>query len=121
MNPEAARAEFNLRYYRWALQDFKREIDQGFPWLKGFKTGSPAEVLKLLTARNRDEQMTMANALVKRFHKDAVEAAGDDMTGAEIAAKDTSTACLKLIRWRLPHCGKRQRENAACMPIGLGS
>ncbi|HWQ91674.1 MAG TPA: hypothetical protein VN673_08380 [Clostridia bacterium] len=85
MTPEAARAEFDIRYYRWALQDFKREIDEGFPFLKGFKTGSPAEVLAMMSSRTRSEQLTLASALVKRFHKNAVETAGDRMTGEEEA------------------------------------
>jgi hypothetical protein len=83
VTPEAARAEFNVRYYRWALQDYQREIDEGFPFLKGFKTGSPVEVLEMMLSRSRSEQLTLASALVKRFHKDAVEAAGDQMTAEE--------------------------------------
>jgi hypothetical protein len=86
MSPEAAQAEFKLRYYRWALQDFRREIDESFPFLKGFKTGSPADVLESMSGRSRSEQLTLASALVKRFHKDAVEAAGDQMTPEEEAA-----------------------------------
>ena len=85
MSPEEAKAEFTVRYYRWALQDFKREIDEGFPFLKGFKTGSPVEVLEMMSGRSRSEQLTLASALVKRFHKDAVESAGDRMTADEAA------------------------------------
>ncbi len=34
MNREMLQREFDLRYYRWALGDFRREIDQDFPFLR---------------------------------------------------------------------------------------
>jgi len=86
MNLDLLQREFNSRYYRWALKDFKREIDEDFPFLKGFKTGSPVEVLEMMSNRNRSEQLALASALVKRFHKEGVEAAGDRMTADEAAA-----------------------------------
>jgi hypothetical protein len=89
VTPEAAQIEFNVRYYRWALQDFRREMEEGFPFLKGFKTGSPADVMELMSGKSRDEQSVLASALVKRFHKDGVEAAGDRMTAEEeVACKE---------------------------------
>jgi hypothetical protein len=74
-----------VRYYRWALQDFKREIDEDFPFLKGFKTGPPLEVLQMMSSRNRSEQLALASALVKRFHKEGLEAAGERITADEEA------------------------------------
>jgi hypothetical protein len=86
MEPASVQREFSLRYYRWALQDFKREIAEGFPFLKGFKTGPPAAVVEMMSRSTRGEQLALASALLKRFHKNAVEAAGDQITAEEEAA-----------------------------------
>lgn len=40
MNLEQVKEEFSVRYYYWALEDFKREIEQDFPFLREFKGGS---------------------------------------------------------------------------------
>lgn len=35
--------EFQVRYYLWATSEWEREIEQSFPSLRTFKTGSPWE------------------------------------------------------------------------------
>ena len=82
MQPEDLQRDFNVRYYHWALQDFRREIQHDFPFLRGFKTGSAFEIVEMMSKMSSREKLLLASALVKRFHKDGVQAAGDRIAGA---------------------------------------
>lgn len=83
MSSDSIKGEFSVRYYYWALEDFKREIKQGFPHLKQFKSGLPYWVMDMMSDMTLDEQQMFAGALVKRFHKEAVQAAGHNFTAEE--------------------------------------
>lgn len=83
MNSEKLKEEFNVRYYWWALEDFKREIQEGFPFLQGFKCGSPWCVVKMMSEMDDFEKYFFAKSLVKRFHLEAVETIGETITADE--------------------------------------
>jgi hypothetical protein len=83
MDFELLQREFNLRYYRWALQDSRREIENDFPFVGGFKSGPTWHVKDMMAKMPLNNRLFFGAALVKRFHKEAVEAAGDQITEAE--------------------------------------
>ena len=85
MEPEAARIEFLTRYYNWALHDFRREIENGFPFLGKFKNGPLWHVRDMMSGVCREKQLFLASALVKRFHKEAIAALGEFITPEEMA------------------------------------
>jgi hypothetical protein len=39
-----AKQEFEIRYYLWAISEFEKEIDEGFPNFRSFKTGAVWEL-----------------------------------------------------------------------------
>jgi len=83
MNLEKLQEEFNVRYYLWALEDFEREIDQGFPFLQLFRNESPWCVVTMMSEMDEAERMCFAKSLVKRFHEDAVKTIGETITADE--------------------------------------
>lgn len=83
MKLQQARQEFQVRYYRWALDDFRREIDEGFPLLRSVIPGRIWRFLALMKRVRREEQLQFASALVKRFHREAVAHTGESLTVEE--------------------------------------
>jgi hypothetical protein len=78
----AAADEFAIRYYRWALEDFRREIAQDFPLLRPIKDSLAIRLTGHMQSLDAGERGRLATALVKRAHKRAVELTGDPW-GAE--------------------------------------
>jgi hypothetical protein len=96
--------EFLLRYYRWSSEDFMREIKQGFPFLRRFKSGSAYTVVQMMSTMKAEDQATFARALVKRFHPDATQIIGYSISNEEqrfldlfreMALEDSPTALLQ--------------------------
>jgi hypothetical protein len=81
MDLEGAKDEFAVRYYRWAREDFRREIGQGFPLLGSIKGTAALRLLAAMESLGPDEQVRFADALVKRFHPRATELLNEPLTG----------------------------------------
>jgi hypothetical protein len=75
--------EFAVRYYYWALQDFEREIEQDFPFLGTFTSGSAWHVRDMMSQMGTGDRRFLARALVKRFHERALRALGEAITEEE--------------------------------------
>jgi hypothetical protein len=56
---------FEERLYRWALDDFQREINQGFPLLRRVADSVPKQVIQLLRSLPPERQLRLATTLVK--------------------------------------------------------
>jgi hypothetical protein len=78
-----AKREFAIRYYRWALEQWRLEIDGGFPLLRAIRHSSCAEILEIMSTMSRSERLKMAEILTKWFHPDAVKALGQTLTPEE--------------------------------------
>lgn len=83
MTFEKAKQEFVLRYYIWAISEWEKEIDESFPNFRSFKAGSIWETHQFMQQLNRNEQLTLAHGLLKRFHPDAVKALGESCSAEE--------------------------------------
>ena len=57
--------EFRRRLYRWSLQEWRREIDNGFPLLRLVSDSSVRIVLEMMGQRDREGQLVLADALTK--------------------------------------------------------
>lgn len=69
--------EFAVRYYRWALDDARREVREDFPLLRTVRSSLPIRAIAHLESFPADARLAVALALVKRFHRQAVELSGD--------------------------------------------
>jgi hypothetical protein len=78
-----AKKEFEIRYYQWATSEFEREIEELFPSFKSFKSGSVWDTYHFMQLLDRAGQRTLAHALLKRFHPDAVSALGETTSSEE--------------------------------------
>jgi len=79
---EATR-EFQIRYYRWAKSEFETEINNAFPNLRTFRNGPIWEAFQFLQQLNKNEQLTLAHSLLKRFHSDAIKLLGEGCSDEE--------------------------------------
>ena len=79
--------EFGVRYYRWALDDARREVRGNFPLLRAVKSGLVMRAVAYFESLADDERLRAATALVKRSHRRAGELTGDP-EGAEDEAID---------------------------------
>jgi len=72
-----AKQEFQIRYYLWATSEFEKEIDESFPNLRLFKSGSAWETYQFMQQLDKNEQLTLMRGLLKR-NNDAVQALGEN-------------------------------------------
>jgi hypothetical protein len=77
--------EFRVRYYRWALGDARRELGEEWPLLRGVKSALVIRTLAHLASLPADRRPLVMTALVKRFHRRAVELTGDSWGADEEA------------------------------------
>src|SRR6266568_6439383 len=75
-----AKAAFDLRYYRWAQDQARKEVKEGFPTLRLIKSRLVYKVLEIARSMSKEEQLEFLSALVKRANKDGVELAGEAIT-----------------------------------------
>lgn len=77
--------EWQIRLYHWAMQDFLREADEGFPILKRIKNRHLMfHVLPALESLDTEKQKRLISALVKKAHFYVVWLIyGEDLTPEE--------------------------------------
>src|SRR5439155_18790290 len=72
-----AQAEFAVRYYHWAREEFRSEVEHGFPSLKRLNTRPSRTCLQLMRQLTPENQVRFAAALVKRFRKPVLAITGE--------------------------------------------
>ena len=83
MTPEAVRSALAVRLYQWALQEWERELESGLPMLRAVRSFATFRLLDLMDRLSLEEQRSLAMALMKRFHPEAVSILGDQPNEAE--------------------------------------
>jgi hypothetical protein len=78
-----AKQEFQIRYYLWAISEWEKEANESFPNLRSFKSGAVWETYQFMRLLDKGEQLTLARALLKRFHSDAVKSLGEKTSPEE--------------------------------------
>ena len=75
-----AKQEFQIRYYHWASSEFVNEIGESFPILRTFKKGPVWEAHQFMRQITKDEQLTLAQGLLRRAYPDAAKVVGDGIS-----------------------------------------
>lgn len=57
---------FDERYYRWAKEDWKRELLDDFPFLRSIKGEIAGTAIRIIEALDNERRCSMAGALAKR-------------------------------------------------------
>lgn len=83
MGLEQAKDEFAVRYYQWAMEDFRSEMREGFPLLRQIKGSTSLRLVTLMESLGQDEQILLSSGLVKRFHRRATELLNEPWTAKE--------------------------------------
>lgn len=83
MTSSQAKTEFQIRYYLWAISEFKEEIEHSFQSFRSFKTGSAWKLQRFMEKLDRADQLLLASGLLKRFHPDAVRALNETCSPEE--------------------------------------
>jgi len=79
MTFDEAQSEFAIRYYRWAREEFRREVEQEFPVLKKLKTRPSSLCLHWMARLSRENQFKFAEGLAKRFNREALQTTGESL------------------------------------------
>jgi hypothetical protein len=74
---------FAVRFYEWAKQDFEREIQEDYPLLGTVNVEAARRLIPYLRRLSQADQVRVAHALVKRFHPDALEVLGQEITAED--------------------------------------
>jgi|SRR5882672_1646209 len=90
--------EFAVRYYRWALDDIRREVRESFPLLRSIKSSLPMRAVAFLESFSDDDRLRAATALVKRFHPRAIELTGDSFGAAEREVDEGYRDAMRIAR-----------------------
>ena len=77
--------EFAVRYYRWSLEDCRREIREDFLLLRTVKSSLVIRALAYLESFPGDDRLRVATALVRRCHRKALEITGESWTAHDEA------------------------------------
>ena len=85
MDVQTAYQEFRIRRYPWALEEFRREIDQGYPYLRTIANRRVQSWLFLLQGLNNDEKQMLSYLLIKRVFRMVIADAGDPFTAEDAA------------------------------------
>jgi hypothetical protein len=83
MTFEKAKQEFQIRYYLWATSEFEREIDESFPNLRLFKSGSAWTMYHFMQQLDRSDQLSLAHSRLKKIHPEAVKVLGESCSADE--------------------------------------
>jgi hypothetical protein len=96
---EAQRA-FGERYYRWALADARREVAEGFRFVRSVKGVIAQRFLAYVELLSPIERVELMSAMVRRFHRQAGHAADEPLTDREHAMLDRKDG--EMLRPRSP-------------------
>ncbi len=78
-----AKREFEIRLYLWAKSEWENEINESFPHLRLFRTGTAWETRQFMQQLDRSDQMTLSRGLIKRNCPDALKALGETCSTEE--------------------------------------
>ena len=85
MTFQEAQEEFAVRYYLWAGEETRKEVEQGFPLLSRMDTGMCRRYLRRMAQLSTEAQHAFAALLVKRSHPLAMKLLDDPLSSEEIA------------------------------------
>ncbi|MHC4759008.1 MAG: hypothetical protein ACYTE8_10155 [Planctomycetota bacterium] len=72
--------KFYKRYYQWCLEEWRRELREGFPFLKMSKIPEAESIISLVKEFPPDEIWNLCTAIVKRKNQHKLEMFGESFT-----------------------------------------
>ncbi|MBI2002395.1 MAG: hypothetical protein HYS69_14645 [candidate division NC10 bacterium] len=97
-HPGTAADEFAVRYYRWSLEDCRREIREDFPLLRTVKSNLAIRALAYLESFPGDDRLRVATGLVRRCHRKALEITGESWTAHDEAIHQDYVRAARILR-----------------------
>ena len=85
MDTEKAYERLDFRCYQWAIQEFQREITQGYPYLKSIASRHVQSWVVLFEDLNKEKQDILLRVLVKRRFQKVIADTGDPFTAEDAA------------------------------------
>jgi len=82
---QEAKDEFALRYYRWAQEDSRREVNEDLRLLRQVKSHVAIRILTYIEGLSTDERIRLSDAQIKVGHPRAAELLGEQLTTGEQA------------------------------------
>jgi hypothetical protein len=74
---------FAPQFYRWAIADFRRELQQDFPLLQLLPEWQTGDLIHLFRSLDEIDRLKLSLALVKRVHPKGMEALGESLSPEE--------------------------------------
>lgn len=79
MTLEESRAEFSVRYYRWAIEEARQEWASGFQGLRSLPSSAALRAVSLFDSLSKEDQWKLFVVLLKKFHADAAQRTGEPL------------------------------------------
>lgn len=97
MNTEKAEVELYLRKYQWALTNFTRETEEGYPFLKTLSDSSVQRFLIHIEQFPAMEQRELATLILKNWYRPAMQLLGEVFTQEDEARSKSYYTALRSI------------------------
>jgi hypothetical protein len=107
MAPLEDEREFRVRYYRWALEQSRLEVERGFPLLRGMTGPRCRDILEIVERADPRERQRILQTLTKMAHREAREALG------EAVSPDETAVFQRMIDLRRAAADRRRRKGGS--------
>jgi hypothetical protein len=104
MTFENPRDEFAVRYYLWAQEEFRLEIEHDFPLLRRIPAIPAKTCLKLMSQMSLSEKQFFAQTMVRRFHAGS-RLLGEAQTSLSLGESPEEQELISLYRVSLRDVG----------------
>ncbi|HEY7326344.1 MAG TPA: hypothetical protein VH592_01795 [Gemmataceae bacterium] len=101
--------EFVVKLYQWSCADFRREIEEGFPLLRGVENRTSYGLVGLMESLPKDKQFAFASFLLQRFHQRAIEILGEKRVTIEQPILEQWNQIFQVINHREQERLQRER------------
>jgi hypothetical protein len=102
MERSAAEKELSIRLYRWALQEWERELRDDFPEVRRVSGDAAIQAVRVFHALEPEQRPQLAHAMAKRFHKHACVHLNEPLTEGELQLLKWADSWRMMNAYRLP-------------------
>ena len=106
MDTETAYKQLRMRYFRWALGELQREIDQGYPYLRTIADRGVQSRIVLFEALDYGQRQILSRVLVKRAFQKAIASTEDPFTPQDAAILQHYERVLPILPVKTPDPSK---------------
>ena len=106
MDTETAYQQLRIRYYRWALEDFEREINEDYPYLQTIAERGVQSWIVLFEGLDNEQKRPLSRVLVKRAFRKFIANTEDPFTAQDAALLKQYERVLPMVPPKTPDPGK---------------